>query len=120
MSDLWLRLGLIGGALIVVAAVTLILRSRTTGRPRRLEATGLDPGVYLFTSATCPTCSAARRSLTGQVGESGFVEVSWEQDPATFDRLGIDAVPATAIISPGGSGTLWPGAPRTDSIPLGP
>ena len=120
MSDIWLRLSLIAGALAVAAIAAVILRSRMTGRPRLIEATGLEPGVYLFTSAACPDCSSARRILVDELGEEGFVELRWEQEPGAFHRLGIDAVPATAIVSRDGSATLWPGRPDDALNSIGP
>ena len=109
MDEIWLRLGLIGGALLVAAVSTLVLRSRSSGKKRDLPDTGLEPGVYFFSSSACPDCSRSRRLLNESLGEEGFVEVSWEADPGVFHRLGVDAVPATLIVGAEGSGTLWPG-----------
>lgn len=120
MDDVWLRLGLIAGALAVAALATVVLRSRLKGRPRVLEATGLEAGIYLFTSATCPDCSSVRRTLIDEMGESGFVELSWEQEPGEFHRLGIDAVPATVVVARDGSATLWPGRADEALRALGP
>lgn len=120
MSELWLRLGLIAGALAVGALATVILRSRVTGRPKVLMRTGLAPGIYLFTSAACPGCSSARRMLIDELGESGFVELRWEQQPGVFHQLSVDAVPATVIVGEDGSGTLWPGRPERALNSLGP
>lgn len=120
MDEVWLRVGLVAGALIVAAVATLALRSRTSGKPRTLRGTGLRPGVYLFTSAACPGCGAARRALQDTTGEDGFVELSWEQEPGTFDRLGVDAVPATMLVRADGSATLWPGRPDDALGGLGP
>lgn len=120
MSEVWLRIGLIAGALAVAAVATLILRSRMTGRPKALGPTGLDPGIYLFTSAACPDCSSVRRALIDTLGESGFVELSWEQEPGVFHELGVDAVPATLIVGEDGSGTLWPGSPEPALKSIGP
>lgn len=120
MDEVWVRLGLIGGALAVAALATAVLRSRMMGRPRALVATGLEPGVYLFSSAACPDCSSVRRALVDELGEGGFLEMSWEQDPGTFHRLGVDAVPATAIVGSDGSATLWPGQPDQALKSIGP
>lgn len=120
MSEVWLRIGLIAGVLALAALVTVILRSRMTGRPKVLEATGLEPGIYLFTSAACPDCSSARSTLIEELGEAGFVELSWEQEPGVFHRLDVDAVPATALVADDGSGTLWPGRPEPALNSRGP
>ncbi len=120
MSDVWLRLSLIAGALAVAAVAAVVLRSRVAGRPRQLESTGLGPGVYLFTSTACADCSPARRKLIDELGEGGFVELGWEQEPGVFHRLGVDAVPATAIVARDGSATLWPGQPDDALDSVGP
>lgn len=120
MDEIWLRLGLIGGALAVAALATMLLRVRVHGRPRRLEDTRLDPGVYLFTSAACPDCASVRRALTEALGANGFIEVRWEEEPGAFDRLGVDAVPATLVVESNGSGTLWPGRAKEALAALGP
>ena len=120
MSDVWLRLSLIAGALAVAAIAAVVLKSRMAGRPRLIEATGLEPGVYLFTSAACPDCSSARRALVDELGDEGFTELRWEKEPGEFHRLGVDAVPATAIVARDGSATLWPGRPDDALSSIGP
>jgi len=111
MDDLWVRLGLIAGALIVAGLATVTMRLRAKGAPRKLSATGLGQGVYLFSSTACPDCKHARRVLEEALGRDGYREFRWEQDPVLFHDLGVDAVPATAIVAIDGSGVLWPGRP---------
>lgn len=120
MDEIWLRLGLIGGALVVAALASILLRARLSGRPRRLEDTRLDSGVYLLTSAACPDCASVRRALTEALGGEGFTELSWEEEPGVFHRLGVDAVPATLIVGRDGSGVLWPGRAKEALASLGP
>lgn len=120
MDEVWLRLGLIGGALLVAAVATLVLRSRSSGRERNLAETGLEAGVYFFSSSACPDCSPTRRALADSLGEEGFVELSWENEPGVFHRLGVDAVPATLTVAGDGSATLWPGRPDRALESLGP
>lgn len=120
MDELLTRLALIGGALVVAAAAALVIRARGRGSPRQIEATGLPPGVYLFTSSTCPDCGSARRVLIQELGDRGFEEIEWEEDPGVFDRLAIDAVPATVVVEQSGAGTVWPGAPEKAITGLGP
>lgn len=111
MDEAWARLAVIGGALVVAALATTIIRLRARGGPRRLHETSLAPGVYLFTSSACPDCGSVRKALTEALGEGGFEERSWESEPGVFHRLGVDAVPATMIVGEDGSGTIWPGRP---------
>lgn len=88
--------------IVVMAAVLAIGAGRLTGRgkalvrrPRRFP--GLEDGLYLFTSNTCTTCSTLRRSL--EDAEVAFVEIGYEQEPSTFERLRIDRVPAIGKVS---------------------
>lgn len=105
---------------MVAALAAIVLRARVHGRPRRLDGIGLDPGVYLLTSAACPDCASVRRTLTDELGQRGYTEVRWEEEPGVFHRLAIDAVPATLIVDEDGSGTLWPGRAKEALASLGP
>jgi hypothetical protein len=49
--------------------------------------------------------------LDEALGSDGYREFRWEQDPGLFHDLGVNAVPATAIVDIDGSGVLWPGRP---------
>lgn len=120
MDEVWLRLALIGGALFIAAAATLVVRANATRRPRELADTGLPPGVYYFSSSSCPDCTSVRTALEGALGESGFVELSWERDAVEFDRLGVDAVPATMVVSDDGSALIWQGRAERALASLGP
>ena len=111
MDEVWARLGLVVGALIVAGAATLVLRSRAKGEPRKLAATGLGQGVYLFTSKACPDCRHVRGMLDDALGREGYAELSWEMEPGIFAELGVNGVPATLIVEVDGSGVLWPGRP---------
>ena len=73
-----------------------------------------------FSSSACSDCPLARRTLADALGEQGFLELSWEDDPGAFDRLGVDAVPATLVVAADGSGTLWPGGAEMALESLGP
>jgi hypothetical protein len=120
MSDLFARFGLIAGALLIAWLVTVALRRRSSGSPRKLAATGLDAGAYLFTSTACADCGPTRRQLDESLGKGGYTEVSWEEEPGLFHQLGINAVPATLIVDAGGSATLYPGRADKALVVLGP
>lgn len=111
MSDLSLRLVVVGGLIAVVFLVVLYLRRRDLAESIRMGNVGFDPGIYLFTSATCATCEKARQQLERRLGQAGFVEYTWEQHSETFATLGIDRVPCTLVVDEGGRGVLWRGQP---------
>lgn len=116
MSDLTARLLLASGALIFAAITTFVLRRRATGPVRIRLASGFEPGTYFFSSTACLDCAPARRTLIDRVGEDGFTELEWEAEPAVFHELGIDAVPATMIVSPAGSARIYPGMPDANVL----
>ena len=113
MDDLWARIAIIAAALLVAALVVAVQRRKAESSPRALSATGLEPGIYLFTSGDCADCSTARAELEEMVGPQGFLEIAWEQQPEVFTRLEIEAVPATMVVDADGRGRLWPGAPKS-------
>jgi len=121
MSDVEVRLIAVIGAVGVGMAVSLILRRR----PARLVGSELvqnrlGPGVYLFTSLSCPDCETVRAALLDRIGPAGFSELSWETDPEIFRELGVDAVPATLIVTATEGSTLYPGAPSRAMDGLSP
>ena len=118
MDEIWVRLALIAGALGITFVVILILRFRAKA-PRRLESTGLNVGVYLFTSSACPDCGPARDKLSEKL-DDGFVEMKWEEEPAVFEELGVSGVPATLVVEADGSGTLFSGQLEKVINRLGP
>lgn len=111
VSDLTLRLVVVGGVLALVAAIVLILRLRDRAPSRPLGKVPLDPGIYLFTSAACADCHTARERLQRRLGSHGFVEYTWESDPGFFETLSIDKVPCSVTVDDGRRATLWIGQP---------
>ena len=118
MNELWPRIALVAAALFVAAIVVAVRRRTASTAPRRLPATRLPPGVYLFSSADCADCRAARAKLHDRLGEEGFSEIAWESSPEVFTGLGVDVVPSTMVVAADGSGRLWRGQP--ERIPFGP
>jgi hypothetical protein len=109
MSEIWLRLGIVAGGVVLGLLAVFILRRR--GPRIATEAIGLDPGVYLFSSSTCADCVPARDRLADDLGQAGFVEIRWEDAPVLFEELGVEAVPCTMIVSEAGVATRFPGMP---------
>ncbi len=120
MSEIWVRLALIVGALTLALVVAMVVRGKTRGRPVVIDASGLRPGVYLFSSETCLDCQPARAAIDAVMGPGGFIEISWEEQPGPFHDLGIEVVPATVIVSENGSAAMFPGMPDRALRGLGP
>lgn len=120
MNEVWIRLGLITAALIGVLLTAGVIRSRARDSETQLSATGLEAGVFLFTSANCADCEPARTKLANRLGADGFTELRWEEQPGLFEKLKISVVPATLVVDDGGSGTLYPGQPELAMEELGP
>ena len=110
MSEVWLRVGIVAAGLVVALAAVLLIRRR---RPAPIGSGdgGLGPGIYLFSSSTCVDCVAARARLQDALGVNGFVEIEWEDQPARFTELAIDAVPCTVVVSGEGTAVRFPGMP---------
>ena len=109
MDEVWARVGLVVAALVVAGAIVYLQRRRLRIPERDVEAPQLAAGLYLFTSATCSTCQAAREKLIARVGDEGFEEFLWEHDRRIFDDLEIDAVPAVLVMKETGRGRVYPG-----------
>lgn len=112
MDEVWVRIAVVAGALALAAAIGIWQRDRGRGPVRHLEATGLDPGLYLFSSHACPGCARARERMSSVLGEGGFVEFVWEDQPGVFADIGVSGVPAVLRVGADGVGDLYPGQPR--------
>lgn len=110
MSDILERAAVVAAVLAVAGAVVLWQRARNR-RARDVLPGDLGPGVYLFTSSSCPTCETARRRVVAAVGDGGFEELAWESHPDVFADLGVDVVPALVVVKGSGRARLHPGAP---------
>ena len=111
MNDLTLRLLVVGGVLALVVVVVLFARQRDRAPSRPLGRVSFDPGIYLFTSATCADCHTARERLQTRFGHQGFTEYSWEAEPGIFETLSIDKVPCSMVVDDTRRATLWLGQP---------
>lgn len=112
MDEIWARIGLVLGALAIAGIVVAVQRRRSRIPEREIVAPQLDPGLHFFSSRACSTCEGARERIVAAVGETGFSEHVWEEDPEVFSELGIDAVPASLVVREGGRGRLYPGNPE--------
>ncbi|HYJ25327.1 MAG TPA: hypothetical protein VE027_10005 [Acidimicrobiia bacterium] len=110
MNEVWLRLAIVIGAVAVSLMIVAMLRRRPSAMGSR-DIGALRPGVYLFTSSTCSDCTGAQERLQTMLGNAGYIEVRWEDDPGLFTHLGIDAVPCTVVVGDDGSASLHPGMP---------
>jgi hypothetical protein len=120
MNDVTVR------ALVVTAVVTAalliawLLERRRASRPRKIQTTGLQPGIYLFTSETCAECTSARDLLVSSLGTDGFTEIAWSENPTLFEELQIPHVPASLRVDADGSGRCWFGDPKRMLMAEGP
>jgi hypothetical protein len=119
MSELWVRVLLVVGAVAVVLLAAALLR-RPARRGEALTEAELAPGAYLFTSETCGDCQTARDRLVERLGTNGFTEIEWEKDPDIFTRVGIEVVPCTVVVARDGTATRYPGMPEEALARLDP
>lgn len=93
-------------SLVVVAAVRLIARwQKPPHPPIDLDGLGERPGVIVFTSTDCTTCSEAMR-VVDEAGSS-VREVTWELEPQLFDRYHVEAVPLIAVLDDAGRSVFF-------------
>lgn len=119
MSETTIRLlvvVLIVGVVLMAAAVAGRTRQ---ARPQRTKRDDLPPGVHLFTSTTCGTCSEARVVIASVYGES-FIETRHEDDPQSFGRHGIVRVPTAIVVLADRNALVFEGVPRKRHLPVVP
>lgn len=109
MDEVWARVGLLLAAGAVAGVIVLLQRMRLRAPQREVEMHHLEPGLYLFSSATCSSCEAARARLVAELGSAGFEEFLWERDPAIFTDLEIERVPSVLVLREGGRGRVYAG-----------
>ncbi|HEX2420177.1 MAG TPA: hypothetical protein VHL55_01140 [Acidimicrobiia bacterium] len=109
MNEVGLRLAIVVAVVLLSLIIVAVIRRRRVAPV--LDRGGFDPGVYLFTSSSCSDCAGARARLQEKLGNSAFIEISWEDDPKTFTQLGIDAVPCTVVVGDDGSASIHRGMP---------
>lgn len=101
MSDqTLLRLAVVVAVALVALLGAFFLRRGSSVRRYPISFDDLGPGLYLFTSITCPTCTRMRVRLDGR---SDVIEVAYEGDsfPNTVRR-----VPALARVDEEGEGWI--------------
>lgn len=101
------RLLAVVGVAGVALAIAYLQRRGTSIRRVQRSFVGLEPGVYLFSSDTCHTCSVMRERL--QAAEIDFMEVSAESESGVFEAQGIGRVPSVACVDGDGFGWLASG-----------
>jgi hypothetical protein len=112
MDDVWARAGLITAVLGVAGVLVALLQRRSRRPVREVFSTSLAPGVYFFSSESCPSCDQARGKLDSSFGPDGYRELIWEHEPGPFTDLEVDAVPAVIVFQESGRGRLYPGQPE--------
>jgi len=92
--------------LIVVAAVRLAARwQKPPHPPVDLDGIGERPGVIVFTSTDCATCSEAMRVV--DAAGTSVREVTWELEPHLFDRYQVEAVPLIVVLDDEGRSVFF-------------
>ena len=96
------RLLVVLAAVGAVAAVA-VFRPKRPRTPLSVEGNLDGPGVYLFTAAGCDTCDEARLVYRKVLGESGFIERSWEEHSDLLALVGVADIPSGAVVGADGS-----------------
>lgn len=103
---------LVSVAVVLVLALAVIVVVRLMAKwqkpphpPIDLDGLGERPGVIVFTSTDCNTCSEAMR-VVGPA-DSSVREVTWELEPQLFDRYHVEAVPLVAVLDGAGRSVFF-------------
>lgn len=97
-------------ALIVVVLARLVGGRKQSPQSIDLRDARLPGGMVLFTSTECANCATVRSMLAA----TGLRprEVTWELEPATMERAGVDALPLTVVVDNDGAIIeQWSGVP---------
>ena len=119
MTDFGFRMAVIAMILIVIGVAAAIAGRSRRARPLRTIREDLPPGVHLFTSSTCATCTQARSVISSTYGE-GFTEIRHEDDPVSFGRHGIARVPTAIVVAMDGTALVFEGVPAKRHLPPSP
>ena len=119
MSDTAIRLAVIVAIVGVVLIAAAFAGRDRRARPQRSSREDLPPGVHLFTSTTCATCTEARAVIASVYGDA-FSETRHEQDPQSFGRHGIVRVPTAVVVVAAGNALVFEGVPRKRHLPVVP
>ncbi len=111
MSEIWVRVAVAAGAAGLGLVLAWLARRRAAARPRKVRMPGLGPGIVLFTSETCDSCTPARDAVVGRFGDDGVREVAWEHSPELFDRYAVARVPTVVRLDADGNGVAFEGVP---------
>jgi hypothetical protein len=119
MSEPGIRLVVIVAIVgVVLMAAALAGRTRRA-LPQRTKRDDLPPGVHLFTSTTCATCTEARTVIASVYGDS-FSETRHEDDPQSFGHHRITRVPTAIVVLADRNALVFEGVPRKRHLPVVP
>jgi hypothetical protein len=99
----------IGVLLAAAAGVAFAQRRGVAHRRRPWSLPGVEPGVALFVSTGCTSCTRATAALQ-RAGVTHRV-IEYESQPDLFHRLEITRVPAVAKVEEDGKGWISFGVP---------
>lgn len=116
MNEFTIRLLVLVALVALVAVAVWRQRRVAVTRPTPVARPDLGAGIHLFASSACRSCLDARKVLTQAYGDR-FVEISYEDDPTRFGRLGISSVPTVMVLDGDGNGLRWEGVPRASDLP---
>ena len=109
-----LRIVVVVSFLAVSLSIAWVARRGIAFVRHPFDASGMEPGVTIYTSATCDACARARSSLDEL--DVDFDEVVYEARPEEFERLGITGVPSIVIVAPDGRGWIVRGHPARSRL----
>ncbi len=120
MSETGIRIAVVAAILLLGGLAAVVANRTHRARPVHTTRDDLPPGVHLFTSATCGTCTEARSVITSAYGDA-FTETHFEADPQSFGRHRIARVPTAIVVLSDRTALVFEGVPRPRHLPgIGP
>ncbi|HEY7565856.1 MAG TPA: hypothetical protein VIA81_13100 [Acidimicrobiia bacterium] len=111
MNELEVRALVLAGVVIVVALIARLRARPRKATTRLIHRSDLNPGLYLFSSATCADCIGARKVAKSVAGDA-VVEIAFEADPARFGSFGVETVPTVVVVGRVGEAVEFQGVPH--------
>jgi hypothetical protein len=115
MSETTVRVAVILAILLLGGLAAVTANRSKRARPVHTPRDDLPPGVHLFSSGTCRTCSEARSVVASAYGDS-FTEIRFEDDSQSFGRHRIARVPTTIVVLPDRTAVVFEGVPRRRNL----
>ncbi len=114
MDEFVVRLVVAAAIAAAAAAAAVVSRRGRAWRRRPFESAGLEPGIHLFSSESCGSCSRARSMI--ERARLSYSEHTYESEAPLFEKHGIALVPTVVWVPTGRPGWMAEGIPSERAL----